>query len=283
MELTFHEIKNIAHIAHRYDLNHILIGYLDKWLEPHFAHLLDYDYEEWLYVAWQFGLEEQYLTLANHLAVHCEINDRNELLVPSTQGQVFFPSAFPPHTIFLIHICRATALDDIFFMVRAWIEEALSSITCRLPCGIQEQILCSARNSHGLLGYLLRHGLFPMLSDSARETRSVRRIFEIMMSPELKDTLRIGGTNCEHDAACSLAKAVMEGVESLAGKLSWAVDGEMLKAIRRNGASRGLPLSEAKIPARLVGLTKTLGMKDEVKDKVDSDVKIRVKEEPMSE
>lgn len=74
-----------------------------------------------------------------------------------------------------------------------------------------------------------------MLSDSARETRSVRRIFEIMMSPELKDTLRIGGTNCEHDAACSLAKAVMEGVESLAGKLSWAVDGEMLKAIRRNG------------------------------------------------
>lgn len=50
-----------------------------------------------------------------------------------------------------------------------------------------------------------------------------------------------------------------------------------------HAASRGLPLSEAKIPARLVGLTKTLGMKDEVKDKVDSDVKIRVKEEPMSE
>ncbi|KAH7399040.1 hypothetical protein DE146DRAFT_519923 [Phaeosphaeria sp. MPI-PUGE-AT-0046c] len=283
LELTFHEIEGIAHVAHRYDLNHVLIGYLDKWLEPHLPSLLEIDYEDWLYVAWQFGLEDQYLTLANYLAVNCEINSQNELLVPSTSACRLLPDMFPPHTIFLIHTCRVTALDNILFTIRAWIEEALTLNTCKHPCDLQEQAMCTARNSHGLLRYLMQHDLFPMLGDTARETRSVRRIFEIMTSADLRDALRVGGTNNEHEAACSLAKPIGEGMQCLAEQLPWAVDNDLLNAIRRNGASRGEPLSETNVPARLVGLGEVLGLRDEMKEEVEAEVKIEINEEPMLE
>lgn len=101
-DLAFYQLGRLTLTAQRYDLNHILIGYLDKWIEPHRENLLKPGFENWLYIAWQFGLVAEYLTLANHLAVHCEAN-RGGMLVSSTFGRPLNHDAFPPQTISQSH------------------------------------------------------------------------------------------------------------------------------------------------------------------------------------
>lgn len=44
-------------------------------------------YEQWLYVACQFGLVEEYLRLAKHLALNARVDDNGELLNPGTSIQ----------------------------------------------------------------------------------------------------------------------------------------------------------------------------------------------------
>jgi hypothetical protein len=95
--LSLAELVSLAKVAERYDLNHILISYLDTWLAPHRARLLETGYEQWLYVAWQFGLEDDFLELATYLAVNCWVNSNGALLVPTTQDLV--TDTFPPQIL----------------------------------------------------------------------------------------------------------------------------------------------------------------------------------------
>lgn len=219
-ELAFYQLERLAHITDRYDLNHIVGRYLDDWIEPHRANLTKSGFENWLYIAWQFGLEAEYLTLANHLAVHCEVN-RDDMLITST-GQTLDPKVFLRRSIspflpifksqhklitfdvVMIGSCRRRAIADIFSMIWSWIEQAFMSNTCKQQCSLQEQSICTTRNGHGLQRYLMQHGLFPML-DPARETRSARRLFDILDSPNFANALTWDDL---HDATCSLSEIV---------------------------------------------------------------------------
>lgn len=95
--LSLDELISLAKVAERYDLNHILTSSLDTWLAPHRPRFLEPGYEPWLCIAWQFGLEDDFIQLATHLAVHCWVNANGALLVPGKQELV--PDVFPPQVM----------------------------------------------------------------------------------------------------------------------------------------------------------------------------------------
>jgi len=92
--LTLCEVVNLALICQRYNLNVLLIGYLDKWIAPHRKKILEPGYEVWLFVAWQFGLEDDFLQLANHLAMNCTLNEKKQLLNPTTGRVIEGPGQY---------------------------------------------------------------------------------------------------------------------------------------------------------------------------------------------
>jgi hypothetical protein len=97
VRLSLDEIIRLAQVAERYDLNHLLVGYLEPWLAPHRQRITERGYEHWLYVAWQLGLEKDYLFLADYLAVNCAINEQKKLLIPSTDR--LFIGHFPRNAL----------------------------------------------------------------------------------------------------------------------------------------------------------------------------------------
>jgi hypothetical protein len=102
--LEFKQIVQLAKIAERYDLNHILIGYVDTWLAPYHARLLEAGFEEWLFVAWQFGLENHYFTLANHLAMNCQVDENFYLLEVGSDLPIV--GTYPPDTLCTYHLLK---------------------------------------------------------------------------------------------------------------------------------------------------------------------------------
>ena len=83
--LDFPEIVHLADVAARYDAHSLLANRIDAWLAPYRERLLWPGYEEWLFIAHQFGYETEYLELAKYLAIHCEVESSGErLLAPGT-------------------------------------------------------------------------------------------------------------------------------------------------------------------------------------------------------
>jgi hypothetical protein len=113
--LDFEQIVQLAIIAERYDLNHLLIGHVDSWLAPYHACLLKASFEEWLFVAWQFGLEDHYLTLANHLAMNCQVDENFAIL--ELESKLPIIGHFPPNTLCRYHPEPATRTQLIFHPV----------------------------------------------------------------------------------------------------------------------------------------------------------------------
>jgi hypothetical protein len=76
----------MARITEKYGLYGIIMKYMDPWLTFHLPRITKPGYESWLFAAYTFGLHTNYFDLAGHLAIHCEVNDRNELLKPDTKS-----------------------------------------------------------------------------------------------------------------------------------------------------------------------------------------------------
>jgi hypothetical protein len=78
--LGLERIIELAHFTEKYGLHRIIMKYMDPWLALHVPYITEAGYESWLFVAYTLGLHKSYLTLADHLAMHCEIDDNNRLL-----------------------------------------------------------------------------------------------------------------------------------------------------------------------------------------------------------
>lgn len=83
--LDFEDLVHLADIAARYDARALLVSHIDLWLAPYREKLLHPGYEEWLFIAHQFGYETEYLELAKHLAIHCRVDPSGTwLLAPES-------------------------------------------------------------------------------------------------------------------------------------------------------------------------------------------------------
>lgn len=56
--------------------------YIRRWIAPHEEKLLRPGRAQWLWVAYQFGLERHYGVLARHLVVNCRADRERRLFVP---------------------------------------------------------------------------------------------------------------------------------------------------------------------------------------------------------
>jgi hypothetical protein len=83
LELEYHQLLELALICRRYDTNKVLGPFLGKWTDPYRQIIFNHGMEEWMYVAWQFGFEDDYLLLARHFALDCTIDTDLQLIAPS--------------------------------------------------------------------------------------------------------------------------------------------------------------------------------------------------------
>jgi hypothetical protein len=94
--LSLDELVQLARVAQRYSLNHLVVGYLDNWIRPHRNRILDPEYR-WLYMAWQFGLDQDYRYLALHLAQNCPVNTEGRFVAPTTNCPI--TTLLPSHIL----------------------------------------------------------------------------------------------------------------------------------------------------------------------------------------
>jgi hypothetical protein len=93
-QLDFPEIVRLAEVAARFDMHHLLGAHIGRWLAPYRQKLMQRGYEEWLFVAYQFGYEDEYLNLAKYLAMNCRVGERGELVGPESDDALsgLFPA-----------------------------------------------------------------------------------------------------------------------------------------------------------------------------------------------
>lgn len=94
--LTFPQLVDLALASQRYETSKILIPFLSRWTAQYRGEYLQPGREEWLFVAYQFGFEEDFRRLARHLVFNCRINDHGHLI--GTSGRPL-EGAFPKGTI----------------------------------------------------------------------------------------------------------------------------------------------------------------------------------------
>jgi hypothetical protein len=92
--LDFPEIVRLAEAAERFDMHHLLAAHIGRWVSPYRSKLMHKGYEEWLFVAYHFGYEDEYLNLAKYLAMNCRIGEGGVLLAPGKDDALtgLFPS-----------------------------------------------------------------------------------------------------------------------------------------------------------------------------------------------
>jgi hypothetical protein len=91
--LDFGQILAMALISYSFQTNRLLVPFLANWAIPHKKKILDTGYEQWLFIAWQFGFEDDYLKLSKHLATHCKVDEEGQLL--SLAGDTVLTGHFP--------------------------------------------------------------------------------------------------------------------------------------------------------------------------------------------
>jgi hypothetical protein len=78
--LTFRQLIDLALTSQKYATNRVLIPFLSKWTEPYRQKILEPGKEEWLFVAYQFGYENDFRILAKHLALNCRVDEEGKLI-----------------------------------------------------------------------------------------------------------------------------------------------------------------------------------------------------------
>lgn len=105
-KLTFRQLIDLALTSQRYATNHVLIPFLSKWTEPYRQKILSPGKEEWLFVAYQFGYENDFRILAKHLALNCSVDEEGKLI--GTNGK-HISGVAPPGAICEFHLCPTIA------------------------------------------------------------------------------------------------------------------------------------------------------------------------------
>ncbi|KAF1916932.1 hypothetical protein BDU57DRAFT_250426 [Ampelomyces quisqualis] len=229
----------LARIAQRYDLNHLLIGYIDAWIRPHNNSITKIGCEQWLYIAWQFGLDVYYTKLANHLALHCQVDEHNALLKPGSE-EAFTADDFPPRALFVIHATRTKHITALLDTLTHLITHLLGPSACKIPTSpAPDREICTARNNHGLQRYLVQHDLSPLHMHNRPVTRSVQEILDVLQSTKLSDVLRRAGDDAGHEA-CRVDDELGTRVNKVVEEFVWALDRGLVAQIKWNSARRGM-------------------------------------------
>lgn len=109
--LHFSEIVHLAEVAARWECHKMLANFVEGWIAPYRDMLFQPGYEQWLFVAHEFGYEQEYLDLSRYLAIHCSVDPQDRLI--ALDGSLLedrgkFPFDTLRTSTFHIKICRLT-------------------------------------------------------------------------------------------------------------------------------------------------------------------------------
>ncbi|KAH8730447.1 hypothetical protein GQ44DRAFT_756355 [Phaeosphaeriaceae sp. PMI808] len=216
--------------------------------------ILEPGYEQWLYVAWQFGLEDDYMSIANQLVMTCTLNEEGKILAPNTSYPISEKIPLGESPIHSLHAARRTILATLLKTTRKTLDEMLNKPTCCLTNSPSwEQTVCTARSFYGLHRYLRKHEIYPMLMttnplDHASKIQfSVRRITQILTDPSIAEWIQDSHEmapghvrvaeeleyNC-HDENCRVHVDLAGRIHDAIGNACWALSARDLEDIRRN-------------------------------------------------
>ncbi|KAF2843827.1 hypothetical protein M501DRAFT_909516, partial [Patellaria atrata CBS 101060] len=65
--LDFQHLLQLSVICDKYDTVHLVRPYESKWVDPSKKNLKAPGYEGWMFIAWVFGYQDSFKSLAQHL------------------------------------------------------------------------------------------------------------------------------------------------------------------------------------------------------------------------
>jgi len=86
--LDFAQLLEMARLCEKYGMNEKVRPFLLGWIAPHQEKILEPGHEQWLTIAQQFGLEQDYFRLAKHLVLNCQVSRDGQLLVPGSDQRL---------------------------------------------------------------------------------------------------------------------------------------------------------------------------------------------------
>ncbi|KAF1925447.1 uncharacterized protein M421DRAFT_7922 [Didymella exigua CBS 183.55] len=163
-KLDFPELVRLAEVAARWDCHAMLAKFIEGWAAPYRDRIFLPGYEQWLYIAHEFGYEDEYLELSRRLAICCSIDSQDRLVTPD--GSVLEQRGiFPLDTLFQIHEGRRQILHSIIkALYDLWAIVANGS-SCQLAdeTNSYDYRSCAGVNLIEFTEYLRGKGLFPMI------------------------------------------------------------------------------------------------------------------------
>lgn len=74
-DISFQELYQLAIVCDKYDTVSVVRPYFDKWAEVYTALVEEPGYEEWMLIAWTFGMKDVYLKITNCLLLNLSLEN----------------------------------------------------------------------------------------------------------------------------------------------------------------------------------------------------------------
>lgn len=78
--IEFEELVNLAVLTDKYQATQIVSPWLKDWLEPLNKTVGKDGYEDWLWIAWEYGLDEIFQLVANQLVLESSVDDSGSIV-----------------------------------------------------------------------------------------------------------------------------------------------------------------------------------------------------------
>ncbi|KAF2730006.1 hypothetical protein EJ04DRAFT_580185 [Polyplosphaeria fusca] len=244
--LDFQQLLDIALLCKKYGCNYIVIPFLRTWIHPFRTSFLDPGHEQYLFIAHQFGFENDYLQLTRHLVMHLTLSPDNKPL--ALDGRPLAGSHFPPFCLQRILSVRATLIRSLLAATHHLLDTMVLHDTCqaRQPPGPtlpNDAAECTCLNHSSLFRSLAPLGYRPPVDMNMLLRRSVARIVHELSTARVmtwrhQDGTENGAGAQEGDRhwGCNAGRALRFRVEQLVDGLGRVPLEEETEKLRENGA-----------------------------------------------
>ncbi|KAF1977667.1 hypothetical protein BU23DRAFT_271013 [Bimuria novae-zelandiae CBS 107.79] len=266
-QLSFRQLLAMTSLCEKYDMNLQVSPFIRRWIVPHQSKLLVPGREQWLNIAYQFGLERHYITLASHLMMNCRADKEGDLLVPGRHEKL--ADHIPEEALVEIRRRRIQALAAFFNVVYIYVEAMENEDTCqaKLPLSPHEEIqavlknertMCTHTNHGELVRYLKSHGYWPPITQAHTVPMSVNEVFQCLIAtpsirfrPVHNKSLQSAEAPSSKDTPprdiavdihyyCDVGKVLAFQLNEVKGKLEMPITRDTTDAMRVNAETSGL-------------------------------------------
>ncbi|KAF2105355.1 hypothetical protein BDV96DRAFT_655706 [Lophiotrema nucula] len=239
--LDFRQLLEMALLCHQYDLNPLLSPFIDKWIAPFAGRVLEPGFEDWLFIAYQFGLEDDYRALSRYLTLNCTISERKQALSPSGKP---LNGSYPPGSLEHIYGLRERILKEFLDTVYYHVESMLDGNTCQCTTATpQNANECTLLNHGSTVRSLKALGYYPHLPSTRHLSASITAIQAQLTGIKVMTWRHTDGSANGEDAreesdphwGCNSGRILAGRIRDVVARLEGGVDEGVVKGLRNNG------------------------------------------------